>query len=232
MNLARTHRLFTASRVLIRTSTPRAYAVSSCTVPIVSAALTPGMWIGSYVRPWDARLPSEATQRFVWWNQLVLGYSDTFFRSSGCTQTLRPASLRRHSQSIYVSRPCLTHAQEGPYLSGNSPCAQCLSTAPKVYHLSIATKEIKVPAPTMTIMSFRGSGNTLPCLVWHSGVPSAHASVLQRAALPILTVSPMPLLTFGLYKLVRGLLRFQCCCDLNTVMQRPRRRARRRMRLL
>ena len=38
----------------------------------------------------------------------------------------------------------LAHAQDGPYLSGTSPCAQCLAIAPRVYHLSIATKEIKV----------------------------------------------------------------------------------------
>ena len=60
----------------------------------------------------------------------------------------------------------MMHAQEGPYLSGTSPCAQCLSTAPKVYHLSIATKEIKVTAPTISIVSKVFEAETIRFAVW------------------------------------------------------------------
>lgn len=35
---------------------------------------------------------------------------------------------------------------EGPYLSGQEPCSQCLALAPRLYHMSVATDRIKVLA--------------------------------------------------------------------------------------
>jgi hypothetical protein len=59
--------------------------------------------------------------------------------------------------SVLQIRPrVLPRTQDGPYLSGNSPCAQCLAIAPRVYHLSIATREIKV-----MLDAFLGPGHEL-----------------------------------------------------------------------
>jgi len=110
--------------------------------------LPPGRSSGMHLCPYDACLASKGTWRAARGSahSRALG---PVYHSAGMHSKPPFCVLRTPQSDVKVSCSVLTHTQEGPYLSGTSPCAQCLSTAPKVYHLSIATKEIKVTAPTV-----------------------------------------------------------------------------------